>query len=168
MLLTVLSALSVRARSDTLRSENAVPSSAVASPPAIWRATGQLPSTLRKPTRPSSPSRPNVRNATAEGQLECDRRAQLFRRQTIATKQEERALPATGGGRRPEHTKRSGLCLRRAEAAGRSIRWRPSARPLATEAEGEAGARAHRDGGGGPEGPPLVEDPPDSAGHRLG
>src|SRR3954463_955561 len=159
MLLTVSSALSVRARSDTLRSENAVPSSAVASPPAIWRATGQLPSTLRKPTRPSSPSRSNVRNATAEGQLECDRRAQVFRRQTIATEQEARASPATGGGRRPEHTMRSGLRLRRAEAAGRSIRWRPSARALATEAEGEAGARAHRDGGKGPGRPSLFAHP---------
>src|SRR3954470_5337618 len=36
--------------------------------------------------------------------------------------EEERALPATGGGRRPEYTERSGLCPRRAEAEGRSIR----------------------------------------------
>src|SRR3954469_10341551 len=135
MLLTVLSALSVRARSDTLRSENAVPSSAVASPPAIWRATGQLPSTLRKPTRPSSPSRPNVRNATAEGQLECDRRAQVFRRQTIATKQEERASPATGGGRRPEHTmaaERPGASDRGRRRGGRPCTSRRGKRPRAS------------------------------------
>src|SRR4051812_23649108 len=43
------------------------------------------------------------------------------RRPQAGALEEERALPATGEGRRPEHWRRSGLCPRRAKAAGRSI-----------------------------------------------
>src|SRR4051812_27881366 len=105
--------------------------------------------------------RPVERRGIAPGDLTSDRPAAKHLEEahaalqprpvrTLGTQRPRANWSATAGRRyfaakRSRRSRRRGLRLRRAEAAGRSIRWRPSARALATEAEGEAGARAHRD-----------------------